>query len=185
VGGNRSSRRARRALRGAAATLGVLTVPACGNADASAIGVVGSADAIAAVVAWQTTEQEPVVGDGDESKLPVIYVVADAGETIDVGVQAEVAEAMVDWATVRFADDVADTFDPDIEGEPVHDDGSLLVLGPIPDPAPTIELDVVRYTAIDVAVPLNLQIASTATTDSTGADAASVPAAVVIEATQG
>ena len=37
--------------------------------------------------------------------------------------QADVAAATVDWATVRFADDVAEAFDPDLEGEPVRDDG--------------------------------------------------------------
>mgnify|MGYP006974247207 CR=1 FL=1 len=57
------------------------------------------------------------IADDGEVQLPVIYVVADAGTTIDVGVQADVAESTVDWATVRFADDIADTFDPDLDSD--------------------------------------------------------------------
>ena len=63
-----------------------------------------SADAITAIVAWQAEEQEPVIDDDGEPQLPVIFVVAGDGTTIDVGVQADVAEATNDWATVRFAD---------------------------------------------------------------------------------
>ncbi len=102
-------------LVGAAALLGAFALTSCD--DETPAGVVGPADAITAVVAWQAGEQEPVIADDGEVQLPVIYVVADAGTTIDVGVQAAVAESTVDWATVRFADDVADTFDPDLEGE--------------------------------------------------------------------
>ena len=102
-------------LVGAVALLGAFALASCDD-DETPAGVVGPADAITAVVAWQAGEQEPVIADDGEVQLPVIYVVADAGTTIDVGVQAAVAASTVDWATVRFADDIADTFDPGPRG---------------------------------------------------------------------
>ena len=167
-------------LVGAAALLAAFALTSCD--DETPAGVVGPADAITAVVAWQAGEQESVIADDGEVELPVIYVVADAGTTIDVGVQAAVAESTVDWATVRFADDVADTFDPDVEGEPVRDDGVMLLLGPIPDPARSIELELVRYTAVDDGEPVVVTIVSEPAPD----DTADVPAprATVTSATQ-
>ncbi len=131
---------------------------ACDSDDPTANDVVGSAEAITATIAWQAGEQEPVIDDNGEARLPVIFVVAGDGSTIDVGVQADVAAATVDWATVRFADDVTETFDPDVDGEPVRDDGAMLLIGPMPEPAPSIELDLVRYYAIDDGEPFALEI---------------------------
>jgi hypothetical protein len=167
-------------LVGAVALLGVFALASCD--DETPADVVGPADAITAVVAWQAGEQEPVIADDGEVQLPVVYVVADAGTTIDVGVQADVAESTVDWATVRFADDIADTFDPDLEGEPVRDDGVMLLVGPIPEPARSIELPVVRYTAVDDVEPFVVEIASEPAPD----DTSDVPAprATVTSATQ-
>jgi hypothetical protein len=168
-------------LTGAVAVLGVFALASCDD-DETDSDVVGPADAITAVVAWQAGEQEPVIADDGEVQLPVIYVVADAGTTIDVGVQAEVAESTVDWATVRFADDIADTFDPDLEGEPVRDDGVTLLVGPIPEPAPSIDLDLVRYTAVDESEPFVVEIVSEPAPDDTSGDPA--PRATVTAATQ-
>ena len=145
--------------------------------------MVGSADAITAAVAWQADEQEPVVDDDGEAQLPVVFVVAGDGATIDVGVQADVAADTVDWATVRFADDIADTFDPDIEGEPVRDDGVLLLIGPMPEPARSVELDLVRYTAIDTGEAFTLEITAEERPDGTD-DGTTAPNAVVTAVTQ-
>jgi hypothetical protein len=123
-----------------------------------------------------------VIADDGEVQLPVVYVVADAGTSIDVGVQADVAESTVDWATVRFADDIADTFDPDLEGEPVRDDGAMLLVGPIPEPAPSIALTVVRYTSVDDSEPFVLEVVSEPAPDDTSAIPA--PRATVTSATQ-
>lgn len=166
---------------GAVVALGVFAFASCDD-DETASDVVGPAAAITAVVAWQTGEQEPVIADDGEVQLPVIYVVAEAGTTIDVGVQADVAESTVDWATVRFADDIADTFDPDVAGEPVRDEGVMLLVGPIPEPAPSIELPLVRYTAVDDGEPLVVEIVSEPLPD----DTSDVPAprATVTSATQ-
>ena len=145
-------------------------VAACDGDDGTEADEVGAADAITAIVAWQAGEQEPVIDKNGEPQLPVIFVVADDGTTIDVGVQADVAEATAEWATVRFADDVSDAFDPGLEGEPVRNDGALLLLGPIPEPERRIEMDLVRYTAVDDSELFTLEITSDTSTAGTGPD---------------
>jgi hypothetical protein len=169
-------------LVGTVAVFGVFALASCDDDEETTSDVVGPADAIIAVVAWQADEQEPVIADDGEVELPVIYVVADAGTTIDVGVQADVAESTVDWATVRFADDIADTFDPDLEGEPVRDEGAMLLVGPIPEPARSIELPVVRYTAVDEDEAFVVEIVSEPAPDDTSD--VPVPRATVTSATQ-
>lgn len=154
---------------------------ACSSDDAVSTDVVGTADAIAAVVAWQAGEQARAPSDNGEEQLPVIFVVAADGTTIDIGVQADVTAATIEWATVRFADQVADTFDPDLDGEPVRHDGAMLLLGPIPDPANSIELDLVRYYAVDNGEPYTLEITSNPTTTDTEY---STPRAAVTSVTQ-
>jgi len=174
-------RRARSAQLVAAALLAVFVVAACDSDDAVPANVVGVADAISAVVAWQADEQEPVRDDNGEELLPVIFVVADSGVTIDVGVQADVAAATVGWATVRFADDVADTFDTGLDGEPVRDDGVMLLVGPMPDPAQSVEVALVRYRSVDDAESFTLEISSDPTTTDTDN---STPRASVTSVTQ-
>lgn len=165
---------------GIAALVAMAAAGGCSNGDDAPSDVVGSADAITAAVAWQADEQEPVLDDDGEAQLPVIFVVADDGATIDVGVQADVAASTVDWATVRFADDVADTFDPDLDGEPVRDDGVLLLLGPMAEPARSVEVDLVRYAAADSGEAFTLEITAATGTD----DGAAMPRAVVTAVTQ-
>jgi len=165
----------------AVALFGVLMLGSCDDDD-TPTDVVGSADAITAAVAWQAGEQEPVIADDGDVQLPVIYVVADTGSSFDVGIQAAVAEATVDWATVRFADDIAEAFDENVEGDPVRDDGAMLLVGPIPEPARSIELPVVRYTALDDSEPFILEIVGEPAPDDTSDDPA--PRATVMSATQ-
>ena len=129
----------------------------------------------------QGSRQEPVRDDNGEEQLPVIFVVAVDGTTIDVGVQADVTAATIDWATVRFADQVADTFDSGLDGEPVRNDGSMLLIGPMPDPANSIELGLVRYYAVDDGESFTLQITSDTTTADTDN---STPRASVTAVTQ-
>ncbi len=158
----------------------MFALAACNGDDAASSGVVDTADAIAAMVTWQAEEQEPVLDDNGEAQLPVIFVVAGDGADIDVGVQASVAEAMVDTATVRFADDVDDTFDSGFENQPVRDDGVLLLVGPMPDAAETITIDLDRYEAVDEWETLQLEITAGTTDDSDG----SPPLASVTSVTQ-
>jgi hypothetical protein len=167
--------------RAGAVLVASLAIAACDDGTDTPADVVGAADAITAIVAWQAGEQEPVVGADGEPELPVIFVVPGDGAVIDIGVQADVAESTNDWASVRFADDVADTFDSDLEGEPVRDSGSMLLIGPIPEPATTIEVDLIRYTTIDDGEPLRMEIANEPPPDTTDPDAA--PTATVTAVT--
>lgn len=161
----------------AAALVGALALASCDDEAPPAADVIEPAEAITAVIAWQADEQEPVVDEDGEPQLPVIFVVARDGETIDVGIQASVAAATDGWAHVRFADDVADTFDPDTDGQPVRDDGAMLLLGPLPEPAPSVEIDLARYTAIDDVEVLQLEISNEIAPDDTAPEP--IPTATV------
>ena len=158
----------------AVVVMGVFVLASCDDDDTPTVDVVEPAEAITAIVAWQADEQEPVVGDDGKAQIPVIFVVPGDGATIDVGIQASVAAATDGWANVRFADDVADAFDPDLEGEPVRDDGAMLLLGPIPEPAPTVEVDLARYTAVDDVEILQVEISNAIAPDDTSPDATPV-----------
>jgi hypothetical protein len=150
------------------AGIGLLAVAAtgCGDDEPVSEGEIGTTDAYVAIVQWQADEQEPVVDENGEVRLPVIFVVAADGETVDVGVQAAVAEATAATATVRFADDAADAFATDAEGEPVRDDGVLLAVGDVPDPAPSLIVDVDRYVVHDDGEELTLGIVRRSETNS-------------------
>lgn len=147
-----------RRFAGAFALL-AFTAAACGSDDPPN-GRLGATDAMTAIVQWQAIEQEPVLDDEGEALLPVIYVVAADGGTIDVGVQAAVAQAVADTAVVRFADDAADAFDLDAEGEPVRDDGALLAVGAVPDPSSVLMVDVDRYTEHEEPETLTVRVAA-------------------------
>jgi hypothetical protein len=108
------------AVVGLAATLG-----ACASSSADEPPTVGAGDAYTAIVNWQVGQFGPPTTG---APLPVIYVTAEDGQTIDPGVQAKVANKTVDVAKVRFADVRNDAIDADVEGEPVKDDGVLLIV---------------------------------------------------------
>jgi hypothetical protein len=148
------------------ALLAVAAFAACDDDESGGTAtVVHAADALTAAVTWQADEQEPVLDDNGEAQLPVIFVVAGDGAKIDVGVQAEVAEALVDIATLRFADEPGETFDAALEGEPVRDEGVLLIIGPMPEAARTVSLEIDRYDTIDEWESLQLQITAAPSTD--------------------
>ena len=152
-------------------------IAACSSDGETPSGDVGQAGAYIAIVEWQAAEQEPVANEDGTVELPVIYVAAADGETIDVGVQAKVAEATVDVADVRFADDSTEAFDDGVEGAPVIDDGALLLVGAMPEPAPTIEVEVLRYLAAETSTPFTLLISADDAPTSTSVGSATVMSA--------
>lgn len=155
MGGGRTTR----VLVGSVTASVTFSVLVTGCSDESgATNVVEPAAAYTAIVEWQAAEQEPILDDKGEPKLPVIYVVAADGATVDVGIQAAVAKSTVDDAVVRFADDVSDGFDSTAEGAPVHDDGVMLAVGVIPDPLRTIDVPVARFMAQDDSEQFDLEI---------------------------
>lgn len=159
--GGKSADRSARLARGAIAALLALGVAACDTDPPDALDNVMPADAYIAIVEWQVNDQEPVLDDNGDVVVPVVFVVAEDGTTIDVGVQAQVAEATTEWATVRFADQPSEAFNPDVDGEPVRDDGVMLLVGAIPDPAPAVEVSVTRYTSVDDSETLLVRLTAT------------------------
>ncbi len=152
------------------------SLTACDSGSTPTTDVVGPGDALTAIVAWQADEQEPVLDANGVAQLPVIFIVADVGTTIDVGVQAQVAKATADRATVRFADDVADTFDSGVDGEPVRNHGVMLLVAPMPDAGSEVTVDLARYATIDQSEQLQFHV--TADVAPTGTDDSPPRAAV-------
>jgi hypothetical protein len=60
-----------------------------------------------------------------------------------------VVEATTESATVRFADDRSEAVDDTSELLSVHDDGVMLVLGDLPEPARALTMDVEWYRSVD------------------------------------
>ncbi len=73
-------------------------------------------------------DPDPRAGDD----RPVVYAVGLDGESIDPGVQAEVAKRVNGDIDLRFADD-DEVFDDDGTLEVVRGHGVLIELGPMPD----------------------------------------------------
>jgi hypothetical protein len=133
----------------------VSALAAC--SDAPSTSQVNPAAALTAIVRWQADAWTPPP-DAEADLLPVIYVVAAGGGTIDVGVQADVTASMADEAVVRFADEPAEAFDTGVEGAPVHDDGILLAVGEVPEPARRVTIEVDRYVAQDDAEMMSVDV---------------------------
>jgi hypothetical protein len=174
VGGNRPWGTRWRLWSGAAVVTALSVVAGCDGNDDPTTSEVDHAAAFTALVEWQAGEQEPVLDDSGEPELPVIYVAAAEGGTIDVGVQAEVASATVDIATVRFADEAAEAFDDGIEGQPVIDEGTMLLVSPLPEPAPSVVVELLRYLSADESEAFIIEITADAASTSSGASVTSV-----------
>ena len=114
-----------RALLRILAVVGLTLSAAACTSDGDEPSGIGAADALTAVVDWQVGRiGPPTTGQA----LPVVYIAAEDGTTIDAAVQAKVANNTVDLAKVRFADVRDDAIDVDVDGRPVKDDGVLLIV---------------------------------------------------------
>jgi hypothetical protein len=143
----------------------VALLVACGADDAPTVRQVTPGPAYAAMVLWEAEQQEPVLDDNGEARQPVVYVVGAGDVGIDVAVQAEVVQATVDTAVVRFADSLSEAFDHRLDDQPVLEQGSLLMIGELPEPARVVTVDVVRYLAVDESEALELEITAQAPRD--------------------
>ncbi len=132
--------------------MGALLLVGC-TSDDPGPPAVDEEGAYTAIVRWAASTVSPPV-EGDDR--PVVYVMSLDGGTIEPGVQAEVARATVDDIDVRFADEREQAIDLDDPAEPVHDDGVLLLVGPLPDPAATVEVDVDVYFSAERTDPYRL-----------------------------
>lgn len=166
MGSIRESRSRWVALQRSAVTLGVVAVVGCTSDPESESGTVGQENAYVAIVRWEIEQSEPVVDEDGDVEVPVIYLAAGSGETVDVGVQASVVATVDDAATIRFADQAAHALDEDAVGEPVKDDGVLVVIDEFEAGQPTVDARVSRYRSIDDDATWILELTAT----DTGAD---------------
>jgi len=121
----------------------------CSSDDPNTEEHVENAAAVAALVDWAAGEMPPEVDDNGEVEQPIVYVATETGGALDAGLQASVVEATADEVTVRFADDRSEAVDDATDDLPVHDDGVMLVIGDLPEPAPSLTVDVEWYRSLD------------------------------------
>jgi hypothetical protein len=130
-----------------------LGLAACGD-DGGESSMVEPDEVYLAVIEWQlertaasSTASPTTTTEGAD--LPVIYVAASDGSKIAANVQATVAHATVDVATVRFADARDEALKMDDESEPVRDQGILLSVAPIePDATEQMTIEVESYRSL-------------------------------------
>jgi hypothetical protein len=141
----------------AALSLGT-TLVSCGSDDGAPGDTVDGAAAVTALVNWAAEELPVVENESGEVELPVVYVTAQSGDTMDAGLQASVVADTTESATVRFADDRIEAIDDQTDNDAVRDGGVMLVVGELPEPAPTLTVDVEWYESLDSSSVLVVQI---------------------------
>ena len=113
----------------AAMAVAVFALTGCTSDPIPERSTVTPGSAYIAIVQWELGQEEPVLDEEGNIEPPVIYLASVLAGTIAVGVQAEVVATIDDSAVIRFADDPRDARDEGLEGEPVKDDGVMIVLG--------------------------------------------------------
>jgi hypothetical protein len=117
-------------LRWAVVVCAAVALAGCtSDAKPSTSTSISDTDAYTAVIRWEVSTEGPPTSEG--AALPVVYITAENGKTIDAGVQAAVIKATVDQAKVRFSDVRDDALQTKTDGVPVKDNGVLLVIDPI------------------------------------------------------
>ncbi|CAN5827216.1 hypothetical protein BH24ACT5_BH24ACT5_25410 [soil metagenome] len=81
----------------------------------------------------------------DPESTPVVYVVSVAENGVAATVQAEVAAELKDDIDLRFADERAEAVEEDVDGQPVPNDGVLLLVGDIPVDGSVIDVPIEIY----------------------------------------
>jgi len=120
---------------------------------------IGSADAYVAIVTWEVGQLGP---PATNDALPVVYVASEDGTAIAAGSQANVVQATVDTAKVRFTDVRDDAIDKDVDGAPVKDSGVLLIVAKVDGKGKArIEVPVVVYRSEQDQQPMTLTLVAT------------------------
>lgn len=151
-----------------------LALVGCTSEPDTAPTTVGPEQAYTAIVRWEIEQSGVVVDDEGNPKAPVIYLAASSGGTVDVGVQANVVAEIEDAAVIRFADDTRDARDEQLDGEPVKDDGVMIVVDEFESGLPRVDARIMRYRSADDQSAWILEVV--ATTD--GADVVAATEAV-------
>lgn len=148
MGSDRERRRSGK--RGIAAVAGaLLTMVGCSSDPEPERATVTPTGAYSAIVRWELERNEPVIDDDGDVEAPVIYLAAGSGGTVDVRVQADVVSDIDDAAVIRFVDDAREARDDTLDGEPVKDDGVMIMLDEFEADRASIEARIVRYRSID------------------------------------
>lgn len=164
---------------GATATvLGALALVGCTSEPAPERATVTPGSAYISIVEWEVEQTEPVIDEEGNVEPPVIYLASVLGGTIDAGVQAEVVATIDDTAIIRFADDPRDARDEGTEGEPVKDEGVMLVLDEFEPDRAVVEAHVARYRSADDVATWRLEVTASD-------DGATVTAAALVEPAEG
>lgn len=128
---------------------GATVIASCSSDGESADDTVEDTAAVIALVNWAAGEMPPEVDQNGDVEPPIVYVATESGGRLDAGLQASVVEDTAETATVRFADDRSEAVDDTSELLPVHDDGVMLVIGDLPEPAVSLTIDVEWYRSVD------------------------------------
>jgi len=120
-------------------------------------GDVRTAGIYEAALRWALMEEglQPTE-DGD---LPVVYVVASDGDPAPPEVQVEVVRNLMEEANLRFTDLRDDALQTDEEGQPVKDDGLLVLVGMVPAEGLLVDLAVGLYHSEEERRPFVLRLA--------------------------
>lgn len=90
---------------------------------------------------------------GEDEPLPVVFALQADGDDVPAEVQVEVVNALIDEADLRFADDRENVVDLEQPGEPVKDDGVLVMMAAPPEgdgnTAGDVTVEVTRYRMTD------------------------------------
>ena len=137
---------------------GALAIAGCASESAPQQATVTPESAYIAIVQWEIEQSEPVVDEDGNEEPPVIYLASVLGGTIDAGVQADVVATIDDTAVIRFADDPRDARDEGLDGEPVKDEGVMLVLDEFEPDQSVVEARVSRYRSVDDVAAWRLEV---------------------------
>jgi hypothetical protein len=107
------------------------------------------ANIYAAVIQAVAPDEPAGPGAETEELERVVYAGSlDEERVISLEVQAAVVEMLEDFATIRFVDEKTEAIDDTADGEPVLDDGVLVLLGAVPTGrSPSIDAE--RYVDLD------------------------------------
>jgi hypothetical protein len=158
VGSRQLNLGSRIAAGATAMVFGALTLVGCNSEPAAERATVTTESAYIAIVQWEVGQTEPVIDEEGNVEPPVIYLASVLGGTIDVGVQAGVVATIHDTAVIRFADDPRDARDQGLEGEPVKDEGVMLVFDEFEPDQPVIEARISRYRSVDDVASWRLEV---------------------------
>jgi hypothetical protein len=131
----------------AAAMAVTLAVGSCGSGGPSEHE--REANVYAAVIRALALDEPADPGAETEELDWVVYAGSlDEERVISLEVQAAVVEMLEDFATIRFVDEKAEAIDDTADGEPVLDDGVLVLLGAVPTGrSPSVDAE--RYVDLD------------------------------------